>query len=94
MLTLWGAMPREDWVCQLLCADLDGFGLHAAAQVEAHDRKRLEQLCRDITRPRMHRHQPRQQSRQPPPSAKSRPSRQRHTASAGRGCSSVSLAAT
>jgi hypothetical protein len=26
---------------QPLCADVDGFGLHAAVRVEAHDRKRL-----------------------------------------------------
>jgi PAS domain S-box-containing protein len=36
---------------QRLCADIDGFSLHAAVRVEAHDRKRLEQLCRCITRP-------------------------------------------
>ncbi len=51
VLTLRGAMPREDWVRQPLCADIDGFSLHAAVRVEAHDRKRLEQLCRYITRP-------------------------------------------
>ena len=51
MLTLRGAMPREDWARQPLCADIDGFSLHAAVRVEAHDRKRLEQLCRYITRP-------------------------------------------
>jgi hypothetical protein len=28
-----------------------GFNLHAAVQNEAHDRKRLEQLCRYIARP-------------------------------------------
>ncbi len=44
-------MPREDRALQPLCADIDGFGLHAAVRVEAHDRKRLEQLCRYITRP-------------------------------------------
>jgi hypothetical protein len=38
-------------VRQPLCADIDGFSLHAAVRVEAHDRKRLEQLCRYITRP-------------------------------------------
>ena len=27
------------------------FNLHAAVRAEAHDRKRLEQLCRYITRP-------------------------------------------
>ena len=36
---------------QPLCADIDGFSLHAAVRCEAHDRKRLEQLCRYITRP-------------------------------------------
>nr|WP_234413882.1 transposase [Ideonella sp. A 288] len=51
VLTLRGAMPREDWAQQPLCADIDGFSLHAAERVEAHDRKRLEQLCRYITRP-------------------------------------------
>ena len=44
-------MPREDSARQPLCADIDRFSLHAAVQVEAHDRKRLEQLCRYITRP-------------------------------------------
>jgi uncharacterized protein (DUF983 family) len=51
VLTLRGAMPREDRVRQPLCADIDGFSLHAAVRVEAHDRKRLDQLCRYITRP-------------------------------------------
>ena len=50
-LTLRGAMPRETAARQPLCADIDGFSLHAAVRVEAHDRKRLEQLCRYITRP-------------------------------------------
>ncbi len=51
VLTLRGAMPREAAARQPLCADIDGFSLHAAVRVEAHDRKRLEQLCRYITRP-------------------------------------------
>lgn len=51
VLTLRCAMPREDQARQLLCADIDGFSQHAAVRVEAHDRKRLEQLCRYITRP-------------------------------------------
>jgi Putative transposase len=51
VLTLRGAMPREAAARQPLCADVDGFSLHAAVRVEAHDRKRLEQLCRYITRP-------------------------------------------
>jgi hypothetical protein len=51
VLTLRGAMPREDRARQPLCADIDGFSLHAAVRVQAHDRKRLEQLCRYVTRP-------------------------------------------
>ncbi len=50
-LTLRGATPREAPARQPLCADIDGFSLHAAVRVEADDRKRLEQLCRYITRP-------------------------------------------
>jgi hypothetical protein len=51
LLTLRGSMPRETEARQPLCADIDGFSLHAAVRVEARDRKRLEQLCRCITRP-------------------------------------------
>jgi hypothetical protein len=51
VLTLRGAMPREATARQPLCADIDGFSLHAAVRVQAHDRKRLEQLCRYVTRP-------------------------------------------
>ena len=51
VLTVRGAMPREGTARQPLCTDIDGFSLHAAVRVEAHDRKRLEQLCRYITRP-------------------------------------------
>ena len=36
---------------ELLYSDIDGCSLHAAVRVEAHDRKRLEQLCRYITSP-------------------------------------------
>ncbi len=36
---------------QPLCADIDGCSLRASVRVEAHDRKRLEQVCRYITRP-------------------------------------------
>jgi hypothetical protein len=51
LVTLRGAMQPESTARQPLCADIDGFSLHAAVRVEAHDRKRLEQLCRYITRP-------------------------------------------
>jgi hypothetical protein len=55
-LTLRGAMAREGMAREgmareLLCCDIDGFSLHAAVRVDAHERKRLEQLCRYITRP-------------------------------------------
>jgi hypothetical protein len=51
VLTLRGAQPRESAPRQPLCDDIDGFSLHAAVRVEAHDRKRLKQLCRYITHP-------------------------------------------
>ena len=34
-----------------LCANAHGFSLHAAVRCGAHERKRLERLCRYITRP-------------------------------------------
>ena len=34
-----------------LCADHQGFSLHAALHCDADDRQRPEQLCRTITRP-------------------------------------------
>lgn len=49
VLTLRGAMAREAAPQQHLCADTGGFSRHAAVRCEAHDRKRLEQLCRDGT---------------------------------------------
>jgi len=48
VLTLSGATPRETTSRQPLYVNIDGFSLHAAVRVEAHDRKRLEQLCRYI----------------------------------------------
>lgn len=51
VLTLQGAMPRETEFKQTLCADIDGFSLHAAVRCAADDRQALEQLCRYITRP-------------------------------------------
>ena len=51
VLTLKGAMPRETDFKQTLCADIEGFSLHAAVRCGADDRKALEQLCRYITRP-------------------------------------------
>jgi len=34
-----------------LCADVQGFSLHAAVRCGANDRQTLEQLCHHITRP-------------------------------------------
>ncbi len=51
VLTLQGAMPRQAGFKQSLCADMQGFSLHAAVRCGAEDRKALEQLCRYITRP-------------------------------------------
>jgi hypothetical protein len=51
VLTVQGAMPREKDFKQILCADIDGFSLHAAVPCAADDRQGLEQLCRYITRP-------------------------------------------
>jgi hypothetical protein len=44
-------MPRDADFKQHLCADIDGFSLHAAVRCAADDRQALEQLCRYITRP-------------------------------------------
>ena len=51
VLTLQGTMPREKDFKQTLCADMQGFSLHAAVRCKADDRQALEQLCRYITRP-------------------------------------------
>ena len=51
VLTVQGTMPRDADFKKTLCADIDGFSLHAAVRCEADDRQALEQLCRYITRP-------------------------------------------
>jgi hypothetical protein len=51
VLTVQGVMPREKGFKQDLCADIDGFSLHAAVRCGADERQALEQLCRYITRP-------------------------------------------
>jgi hypothetical protein len=51
VLTVQGTMPREADFKQDLCADIDGFSLHAAVRCGADERQALEQLCRYITRP-------------------------------------------
>ena len=51
LFTVQGAMPRDAARAQALCADEQGFSLHAAVRCAADDRQALEQLCRYITRP-------------------------------------------
>jgi len=51
VFTVQGAMARDAVLTQALCADHQGFSLHAGVRCEAHERQRLEQLCRYITRP-------------------------------------------
>jgi hypothetical protein len=51
VFTVQGVMPREAVRAQDLCADHQGFSLHAAVRCDADERQRLEQLCRYITRP-------------------------------------------
>jgi hypothetical protein len=51
VLTGQNAMPRYADIEQALCADMNGFSLHAAVRCEAGNRQGLEQLCRYITRP-------------------------------------------
>ena len=51
VLTLQGALPKEVSAKQKLCANLQGFSLHAAVRCGGGQRKTLERLCRYITRP-------------------------------------------
>ena len=51
VFTVQGAMPRDAAFTQTLCADVQGFSLHAAVRCGADERQRLGQLCRYITRP-------------------------------------------
>ena len=51
VLSLQGAMPRDERQAQPLCVNAQGFILHAAVRCGADDRQRLEQLCRYVTRP-------------------------------------------
>ena len=46
-----GRVPGRAVVVKELCAEIDGFSLHAAVRVEAEERSRLEHLCRYIARP-------------------------------------------
>jgi Putative transposase len=51
VLTLRGTKRSAADFKQNLCANLEGFSLHAAVRCAAHQRKTLERLCRYITRP-------------------------------------------
>ena len=51
VLTVQNAVPRDAGFKQDLCADINGFNLHAAVRCGAGERQALEQLCRYITRP-------------------------------------------
>ncbi len=51
VLTLQGAKPSATDIKQRLCANSEGFSLHAAVCCAAHERKPLERLCCYITRP-------------------------------------------
>ena len=46
-----GATPRDAVFIKALCTDEQGFSLQAAVRCAAHERQRLEQGCRYITRP-------------------------------------------
>jgi hypothetical protein len=57
VLTVQGAMPREKDFKQTLCADIDGFSLHAAVRCAADDRQALafmQRLAALVPRPRLH----------------------------------------
>jgi len=53
VFTVQGATQRDAARDQDLCADHQGFSLHAAVRCDADERQRLEQLCRTITRPEL-----------------------------------------
>jgi hypothetical protein len=50
-LTLYSVPPMQAAPSISLLARVAGFSLHAASVCEAHQRSRLERLCRYITRP-------------------------------------------
>jgi hypothetical protein len=51
VLTVQNAMPRDAGFKQDLCADINGFSLHAAVRCGSDERQALEQLCRYINPP-------------------------------------------
>ena len=51
VLSLRTGPDRDEKTTTALCAEAHGFSLHAGVRCSAHQRKRLERLCRYITRP-------------------------------------------
>lgn len=51
MLSLRTVPGRDEKYTPALCADAHGFSLHAGVRSGAGERKKLERLCRYITRP-------------------------------------------
>jgi len=51
VLSLRTVVRRDEKTTRALCADAHGFSLHAGVRCGAHQRKKLERLCRYITRP-------------------------------------------
>jgi hypothetical protein len=51
VLSLRTVAGRDEKTTSALCADAHGFSLHAGVRCGAHQRKKLERLCRYITRP-------------------------------------------
>jgi len=51
VLSLRTVPGRDEKTTSTLCADAHGFSLHAGVRCGAHQRKKLERLCRYITRP-------------------------------------------
>jgi len=54
VLTVQGTIPRETDFNQTLCADMQGFSLHAAVRCAADDCQALERLVALVPRPRPH----------------------------------------
>ena len=51
VLSLRTVPGRDELATAGLCAQANGFSLHAGVRCGAQQRKRLERLCRTITRP-------------------------------------------
>ena len=51
MLSLRTVPGRDEKTTSALCADAHGFSLQTGVRCGSHQRKKLERLCRHITRP-------------------------------------------